>query len=395
MATLNPRRFAQPDALKAINPTRPLQFLDPYRSYLDSRGLVWPADGDIDYAALADILMKPDDQMPTRMVDALYFVHEMATPDEMDNLIKAAQAEGIELDHDPDTTPADIAAQIWLKAPELLEGMHAEVLVMKPKSFTHFKNEEPGPKTFTPPSEPTLTALQTELDLWFDDHKRGTGSKVLYFDYGDKVSFLVRHGMPFKREGSLKEGQSETVFYRPEIHDVLVYDRLVNELSVHADTKGERELCLAAFGRHLFGNAEYFPDDEKFTLEPLKSGDPECLACADIEGMEEVKLTEPQFFWGGPYGDIEIRKSKNHLASLATRSQSISETAMLIQASFSVKFENAKNPRTIKIRPSNIATYTRDDDSVLVEKWMTARDFIVERKEEPGEEAPEAILASA
>jgi len=395
MATLNPRRFAHPDALKAINPTRLLQFLASYNSYLDGRGLAWPEDEDIDYAALADILMKPDDQMPTRMVDALYFVHEMATPEEMDNLIKAASAEGIELDHDQDTTPADFAAQIWLKAPDLLEGMHAEVLVMKPKSFTHFKSEEPGSKAFTPPSEQTLNALQTELDLWFDDHKRGTGSKVRYFDYGNKVSVLVRHGMPFKREGSLKEGQSETVFYRPEIHDVLVYDRIANELSVHAGTKGERELYLSAFGRRLFGDAEYFPDAEKFTLEPLKSGDPECLACVDIEGMEEVKLTELQFFWGGPYGDIEIRKSKNYLASLAARQQSIPETARLIQASFSVKFENAKNPRTVEIRPSNIATYTRDDDSVLVEEWMIARGFIVERKEEASEEAPEAILASA
>jgi len=60
-----------------------------------------------------------------------------------------------------------------------------------------------------------------------------------------------------------------------------------------------------------------------------------------------------------------------------------------------VKFENAKNPRTVKIRPSNIATYTRDDDSVLVEKWMMARGFVVERMEEASEEAPEAILASA
>ena len=396
MATLNPRRFAQPDALKAINPTRLLKFLDPYKSYLDGRGMKWPDNDfeEIGYVALADILMKPDNQIPTQMVDALYFVHEMATPEEMDNLIKAARDEGIELDHDPDTTPADIAAQVWLKAPALLESMHAEVLVMKPKSFTHFKSQEFGPKTFTAPDEKTMEALQSELDLWFDDHKRGTGSKVLYFDYGDKISFLVRHGMPFKREGSLNEGQSGTVFYRPEIHDVLVYDRIVNEMSVHTGTKGERELYLAAFGRHLFGDAEYFPDTDKFTLEPLKSGDPNCLACGDIDGIEEVKLIELQRFLGGPYGDIEIRKSKNYLASLAARSRPIPEKANLILASFSIKFDDAKNPRSVKIRPSNVATYTRDDDSQLVEKWLLARGFIIEREEE-ADAAPVQAVASA
>ena len=396
VATLNPRRFAQPDALKAINPTRLLLFLDPYMSYLNGREMTWPDNDseEINYVALADILMKPDDQMPPLMVDALYFVHEMATPEEMDNLIKAAKDEGIELDHDPDTTPADIAAQVWLKAPALLESMHAEVLVMKPKSFTHFKSQEFGPKTFMAPDEKTVEALQSELDLWFDDHKRGAGSKVLYFDYGDKISFLVRHGMPFKREGSLNEGQSGTVFYRPEIHDVLVYDRIVNEMSVHTGTKGERELYLAAFGRHLFGDAEYFPDTDKFTLEPLKSGDPNCLACGDIDGIEEVKLIELQRFLGGPYGDIEIRKSKNYLASLAARSRPIPEKANLILASFSIKFDDAKNPRSVKIRPSNVATYTRDDDSQLVEKWLLARGFIIEREEE-ADAAPVQAVASA
>lgn len=396
MATLNPRRFALPDSLKAINPARLLEFLAPYQDYLTGRGMIWPATNPpkIDYQTLAGILMNPDDGMPTRMVDALYFVHEMATPEEMDALIEAAGKEGIGLDRDPNTTPADIAAQVWLKAPSLLESMHAEVLVMKPRSFTHFKSEEPGPKTFAPPNEVTVKGLQDELDAWFDEHKRGTGSKVLYFDHGDKVSFLVRHGMPFKREGSLKEGQSETVFYRPEIHDVLVYDRIVNELAVHAGTKGEMKLYLAAFGKHLFDDAEYFPNSQKFTLEPLKSGDPHCLACGDIDGIEEVKLTEVHRLWGGAYGDIEIRKSKDYLASLAAHSQRIPENANLIMASFSIKFEDGKNPRSVKIRPRNVASYTRDEDSQLVEKWLLARGFIVEPKEEIDAAVAQAVAGS-
>ncbi len=42
MATLNPRRFAQPDSLKAINPDRLLEFLTPYKEYLAGRGMPWP-----------------------------------------------------------------------------------------------------------------------------------------------------------------------------------------------------------------------------------------------------------------------------------------------------------------------------------------------------------------
>ena len=397
MATLNLRRFAHPDALKAIDPARLLEFLDPYRTYLEGRGMTWPADDSvaIDCVTLSNILMRPDDQMPTRMVDALYFVHEMATPEEMDHLIEAAGTKEIELDSDPDTTPADIAAQIWLKNPELLESMHAEVLVMRLRLFTHFKSAVPGPKSFTPPEEEKRGILQRELDRWFDEHKRGTGSRVRYFDYDKKIAFLIRHGMPFKREGSLKAGQSETVFYRPEIHDVVVYDRIVNELTVHAGTKGEQELYIAAFGWFLFDYADYFRDGKKFTLEPLKSGDPACLACADIDGMAEVKLTELHIFRGGPYGDIEVRRSKNYLASLASRGQRIPTHSNLIQASFLVKFDNARIPRIVKIRVPNVTIYTRDDDADLIEIWLTARGFIVKREKEHDEVAPQAALFSA
>jgi hypothetical protein len=344
--------------------------------------MIWPASNPlkIDYEALSGILMKPDDQMPVRMVDALYFVHEMATPEQMDTLIEATKVEGIDLDQDPDTTPADVAAQVWLKAPTLLESMHGEVLVKKPRRFLYFKSVEPRSKTFAVPSDAVVKALQDGLDAWFDEHKRGTSSKVRVFDHGDKVSFLVRHGMPFKREGSMKGPQSETVFYRPEIHDVLVYDRIINELAIHAGSMGEWKLYLAAFGKHLFGDSEYFPDEDKFTLDPLKSGNPDCLACDDIEGVDFVKLVELHRAWGGPYGDIEIRKSKDYMASLAARKQAVPPFANLTSAVFSVKFSHARAPRSAMIRPPNVSSLTRDEDGLLFERWAKARGFIAERK---------------
>lgn len=184
------------------------------------------------------------------------------------------------------------------------------------------------------------------------------------------------------------------MFYRPEIHDVLVYDRIVNELAVHTGTKRERELYLAAFGKHLFDDAEYFPDDQKYTLDPLKSGDPNCLASGDIDGIETVKLTELHRFWGGPLGDIEIRKSKDYIASLTARGQSIPQKANLTLASFAVKFDNAKNARSVKIRPPNVSTLTRDDDSQLVEKWLAARGFIVEPEQETDAAPAQAMAGS-
>jgi hypothetical protein len=62
MASFNPRKFSDPDRLRAISPDRLIAFLAPWRDFLEARGLRLPdppAAG-IDYAGLAQILMTPD-----------------------------------------------------------------------------------------------------------------------------------------------------------------------------------------------------------------------------------------------------------------------------------------------------------------------------------------------
>lgn len=66
----------------------------------------------------------------------------------------------------------------------------------------------------------------------------------------------------------------------------------------------------------------------------------------------------------------------------------------LIKGVFSVKFVGVKKPRTVTIRPSNIATYERDSDSELVEIWLRRRGFILAGVDET-DEPPPAILAVA
>ena len=48
-------------------------------------------------------------------------------------------------------------------------------------------------------------------------------------------------------------------------------------------------MYLDLFSQHLFGQAEYFPGAEKYTLQPLIDNGVDALACADIDGLEDVK----------------------------------------------------------------------------------------------------------
>ncbi|GFZ87799.1 hypothetical protein RLOatenuis_7830 [Rickettsiales bacterium] len=190
--------------------------------------------------------------------------------------------------------------------------------------------------------------------------------------------------MPFKREGKIEDRKSKTIFYRPEFHDAIVYDRANNELAIFnkSGVQKEREMYLDLFSRHLFGQAGYFPGTEKYTLQPLIDNSADALACADIDGLEDVKLVEIRRNFFGPYNDKHIMISRDIFASLAARDREFSTSGTLVSADFSVKFENAKRPRRVQVSIPNKASFKRTEDSHLIETWLRKRGFVNEQKEE-------------
>ena len=114
-----------------------LVLLLPHAAYLESRGVMLPPieDGEIDLVMLSGVLMNPDENMPPRLVDALYLINEMATDEGMDALVEAVQQSGLTLVAGASATPADVAVEVWLKWPDLLDRKHAENLITRPRSF--------------------------------------------------------------------------------------------------------------------------------------------------------------------------------------------------------------------------------------------------------------------
>ena len=309
----------------------------------------------------------------------------MATPEAMDVLLQEAENNGITLNGNPDPTAADVAVQVYLQDKDLLERKHAEQYLLKPRSFEYFQTDtHPIPK-FKQPTAKALVALEKDLDDWFEKKKRGRGSKVFVYPKKDSVWFLVRHGDPLRREGSLDGGQASSVFYRPEKYDVLVYEPTIGEIRMHACGKGEKDLFRQQFGRHVFSKEDFFPETGKYTLEPLRTDGDASVVCTDVDGMEWVRLKEIQFFWGGAEKETEIRKANDVFAAYAGRGRTMPQKARIIRASFQVKFTDSKTARTVTIRPSNIAQYTRDSDASVVEDWLTKRGFILAEQEDDEE----------
>jgi hypothetical protein len=389
MATYSLNKFAQPDILKNIQEDRLLQFLSPYSIYLEERGfkLQKNGNGQIDYDTLCRVLMQPTEGIPPGMVDALYFVQEVADDEMYDDLLEMAKTGNVAVP--ADASPADLAVLLWLKDPELIKKPHAETLMMKPKSFISFQSEK-GKGKKPDISANNIAALETLMDVWFEPNNRGKGCKVLAFDIEKegKIYFLVRHGMPFKREGKIEDGETGSVFYRPEFHDVLVYDIESNDMQAFnkSTSKKERAMYLSAFGQIFFKDTEYFPNEDKYTLQPLIADGVNSLSCLDIEGLAEVRLTEVQLLFHGPFNDRTILRSKDIFKSLQNRSRNFPDYGNLVAASFQVKFDGSSKPRTIKIKTPNIASFDRKEDSHVIEQWMKARGFIKPQEAETEED---------
>jgi hypothetical protein len=375
MAIFHLRRFSQPGTLKKVDRRVLVRFLAPYREFFRSRSMELPTENDgasLDIDRLLEVLMSPDTDTPDELANALYFVHEMATPEALDQLLEEPELEDV--GYDQNSTPAEVAMAVWLRNRDLLERKHAEHSLIRPTSFEYFQSEE-QPRRLRAPSREALAALEQDLDNWFESKLRGRGCRVFVFPKGGEVWFLVRHGDPFKREASLKDGQPSGVFYRPEKNDVVVYNPDLGELRMNAGSKGERALYRAKFGLHLFGHEEYFPGEGKYTLEPLRERGPASIVCTDVDGLDWVVLKELQWVWGGPQAEVETRKAKDLFAAFEARNGKIPPKPRLRSARFEVKFIDAKRPRMVTVRPSNIAKYTRDPDNVLIEQWLTLRGF--------------------
>ncbi|MHB1459467.1 MAG: hypothetical protein ACYC0V_21360 [Armatimonadota bacterium] len=378
---LDAKCFSHPDALKSVSLEWFIQFLAPHAVYLESRGLKLPdSDWDeclFDYYGLMNILMTQDANMPRDLIDSLYCVHEMATPEGMDCLLDEAQAQGIVIS-DTQSSPFDVAIQLWLRDKNALMRRHAEHFMLdRPSTFIYFQVGQ-ALSTFCRELCPDIIrALEKDMDEWFQIRQRGQGCHVFYHTHNNGLWFVVEHGGLFKREGCIQNGESSCIFCRPEIHDLVVYVSSKGELRIHASSRTETEIYRTLFGRHLFGDDHHFPVTEKYTLEPLKTLGRKSLVCSDIDGMESVRLIELEYVRDGIFSDCEIHRSSDVFAAFEARREIIPPEAHITKACFLVKFTDSCVPRVVTIRPLNVAKYCREYDYEPVDMWLRMRGFIL------------------
>jgi hypothetical protein len=389
MPNLNTRRFSQPETLKKLRRESLLQWLAPARDYLFSKGISLPdpaTDVPINFEFLEAIFSDPQPDMPEYLVESLEIINDMADPQGMDAILAETATRPQPLRVPDDSTPADVALQAWLEDPELLALVHVRHNLTRPRSFVTFGCAADTIPAFAAPTYEQIKALEAHLDDFYAAKKRGRGCRVQAFADENQCRFLVRHGDLCKREGAIKDGESVSVFYRPEKYDVVIYDSTRGEIRIHCSGKRELNELRRAFGRHLFGDDGFFPGTGKFTLAPLRKGR-ECLACGDIDGIESITLVGLEIV-DDSKSPFVCKYSADDMYAVAEDGNFAWPTAERIKrATFAVKFVGRKSRRVTIVVP-NRALYGRDEDSVLIEQWLKARSFLIEEVLNESEEGP-------
>ncbi len=379
MAVPSVRPFSHPGDLKLVSPKHLARFLSLYTGFLESRGLSVSRSGvevsNLDYTALANILMTSGPDTPRELTDSLQYVREMATPEAMDYLLREAGIHGISID-DPNLSPADLAVQVWLHDRSILEHVYAEQFLIRPCAFVYFQEVDRCGAEFRGLSQNIIRALEGDLEKWFRRTKRGRDCRVFVYPRQDGIWFLVWHGAPYRREGCIVHGTSSCICYRPERYDVVIYQPATGELQIDADAIAERETYRECFGRHFFGDDHHFPGTAIYTLGPLRTDGERALVCSDVDGMELVRLCSIEFIIGGRFRSMETIEADDVYAAMNAGEVIMPHNARLSAGGFSIRFSDSRVPRKVFLRPSNMICYQRDSDCVMVEPWLRLRGFM-------------------
>jgi hypothetical protein len=380
MSSYNPQRLCRPDILRAIDARYLEELLSPHAEVLRRHGITLPLAGreaPLKYLALAQLLIAPEKGMPAELVDALYFIDELATPTGIEALEAAGAAKGIRIPKFIEVTPAEIVLKFWLLDPQVVQRVHAEIAARRLRSFEYFQPETPDLPQLAGCGAVAIHAMESELNESFHARRRGRYARILTDEQKDRMWFYIGHGGMLRREATIEDSGPSSICYRPKVYDVLVYERTTGELGIHGRSEWERTLYQRVVGKHLFGNERLFVGKAKYTLDPFWEYGRAALECVDVPGIKWVKLIEMTTL--GP-GESPLRNNYQCDDLFAQWGRlNLSPDTRLVSASMRVKLVGARGIGRVTLRPSNRAEYSGDVDPRYLDPWLERRGFIRRR----------------
>jgi hypothetical protein len=382
MSNYNPRTFTSLGLLRSIPAALLHRFFLPHRAFLESLQFAWPESPEnLDHRALHSTLMKPLASMPDkRLAQAMFVVDEMSDEAGVAALVDAIRETDPAFTRDRQLENVVFVMSRWLIDAELVENTNARRYARENRTFRSYRTSLNLPAGRLDAVE--LAAFQETIATLLAPFYPPESVKLFQFpenDGSETLRFIVRHGGPLVREGIVKAdapGESDSCLFRREVFDVIVYDPQNNEVRIHAK-KRDCDLYTHACGSQFLDNADAFPDTDKYTLEPLRTAREQSLVCSDIVGLKSITLIELDVHLGGELAESVLYRADDVFASNAMNEANVIHGRTIQAACFAVTFSHSRRTRFVTVQTPNKASFKRDNDGMLVEKWLRSAGFIL------------------
>ena len=368
-------KFADGEMVSRVRPDVLLEWLLPKRPYLEGRGVRLTPQ--IDCVKLAEVLREPTPDMPADLLEGLHAFRGLDDEQGMDAIAEECKRRGLDLGLGQDATALDVVVRAWTRDREVVEALHLRKSVRRGRSFQYYTTDANPVPEFAGPTAEQLRKIEEGMNAFYLATSRGPGARVFAWPEGNRWRFVVRHGKARRGEEAMENGEPTTVFFRRRHRDVLGYDGARGEMGVNACNPREELVLLRTFGRCLFGRPDFFPGTDKYTVWPIMRDGRGCLACADVPGIEWVKLTRVEFCQREGERHRTVQEGED-IFRLVERGKVKWPDRLedFASATFQVKFRGAKKPRRLTIVPCNRVIYGREEDWPVLERLMLARGFI-------------------
>jgi len=320
---------------------------------------------------------QPAEDIPPELLEVLYVLDDLADEDGHDRLIHEAERQGIDLNGSGhESNPADFALSLHRTHPELVRICHEKTLHQKIKNYEEYQSRD-NRRLNLKTAKAQRAALEAEMAPWFESKNRSRACEVYVYEEKEELKFQITHGRPYRTEGSINKTLQRTrVAYRPQQHDSVVYDTRTGILKINAPTSTEKNLYREAFGKILFGDLNFFPSGQLYTLAPLRKGK---VAIATVDGVESVRLSEVWIQLDDSQRFLQISKAHDLIQALTQHGKPNLEEGQLVRASFMLKYSSGGRARKLELRPPNVAIYDRDRDGEAAEEFLMVNGFLKRR----------------
>jgi hypothetical protein len=386
MSSIRYRHFNRPNFIKSIREDVLRQFLEPFREYLDSRGLHLGADR-IDCGMLGQILATPDCDTPNDLIETLEICDAVCFPDAVDELIELDNHRDEEI-LDGEHSGADVVLLTWCHDPEAVERIHDRAALELERSMCVYRATEPLQEHAF--SSRQMTRIQNGLRPMFENQLRGPSCRVtLYERPNGGYALVIRHGDPIHKTDAISDdGDAQSVVFRPERTDLAFYDPSRNEWRISGRGKWLQDLYSSTFARIFHGEGCQFRRSVSYTLDPLFA---EGLSILDhqTDHVRSVRVAELQVELSGASVWLSGRNLRDAFETLETP---LVAYGVPKSARFCFNLVNRRCALNATIHQGRVSV-RGDIDHPAIEDWLAETGFLTSHAHDAELHRSEAVAS--